>query len=124
MSMKPKHDPLGPLLDMHDYALRVVTLTQGQSEHSITRDNNWQLQASLERCLELIGEAANRIAPDFQKDHPEIPWAGIIGMRNLLIHGYDSVLPSKLWETATAGIAELLPHLSSLIKSIQPPSPP
>jgi uncharacterized protein with HEPN domain len=122
--MKPKHDPLGPLLDMHDYALRVVTLTQGQSEHSITRDNNWQLQASLERCLELIGEAANRIAPDFQKTHPEIPWAGIIGMRNLLIHGYDSVLPSKLWETATAGIAELLPHLSSLIKSIQPPSPP
>ena len=122
--MKPKHDPRGPLLDMHVYALRVVTLTQGQSEHSITRDNNWQLQASLERCLELIGEAANRIAPDFQKDHPEIPWAGIIGMRNLLIHGYDSVLPSKLWETATAGIAELLPHLSSLIKSIQPPSPP
>ena len=67
MSMKPKHDPLGPLLDMHDYALRVVTLTQGHSELSITRDNNWQLQASLERCLELIGEAANRIAPDFQK---------------------------------------------------------
>jgi uncharacterized protein with HEPN domain len=118
--MKPEHDPRGPLLDMHDYALRVVTLTQGQSEHSITRDNNWQLQASLERCLELIGEAANRIAPDFQKAHPKIPWAGIIGMRNLLIHGYDSVLPSKLWETATAGIAELLPHLSALIKSTQP----
>ena len=118
--MKPNHDPLGPLLDMREYAHRVVALTQGHTADALTRENNWQLQASLERYLELIGEAANRIPANFQKTHPEIPWAAIIGMRNLLIHGYDSVLPSKLWQTATHGVVELIPRVEALIQSIQP----
>ena len=43
---------------------------------------------ALERLLELVGEAARRITPEFQAAHPEIEWRRIIGQRNVLAHEY------------------------------------
>ncbi|MCI0519830.1 MAG: DUF86 domain-containing protein [Chloroflexi bacterium] len=31
-----------------------------------------KLQSAVERQLEIIGEAARRVSPDFQQEHPEI----------------------------------------------------
>jgi uncharacterized protein with HEPN domain len=35
--------------------------------------------------IQIIGEAANGISPDFQETHPAIPWKDIISMRHLLV---------------------------------------
>ena len=40
------------------------------------------------RCLEIIGEAANKVSRDDQKAHPAIDWREIIGTRHRLIHNY------------------------------------
>jgi len=40
--------------------------------------------------LQLIGEAARGLSQPFRTDHPEIPWAEIVAMRNILVHDYDS----------------------------------
>jgi uncharacterized protein with HEPN domain len=48
------------------------------------------LKRAVERNLEIIGEAMNRII----KEYPEFPIKNakrIIGLRNQIIHGYDSV---------------------------------
>jgi uncharacterized protein with HEPN domain len=36
----------------------------------------------------IIGEAAANVSPELREQHPEIPWRDVIGMRNVLIHGY------------------------------------
>jgi len=46
-------------------------------------------QDAVVRNIEIIGEAAGRIqklAPDFAAAHPELPWAQMRAMRNLVIH--------------------------------------
>jgi len=43
---------------------------------------------AVERAVEIIGEAARNITEYFKQVHPEIPWAGIIGQRNVLAHKY------------------------------------
>ncbi len=51
---------------------------------------------AVERDLEIIGEAVNRIRKkdkDFQLTHAE----KIIGTRNRIIHGYDSVSDELIW---------------------------
>jgi uncharacterized protein with HEPN domain len=63
---------------------------------------------ALVKCVEIIGEAAAHLTPQFQNEHPEIPWPAIIGMRNRLIHGYFEIDMDRLWDTVTKNIPELL----------------
>jgi uncharacterized protein with HEPN domain len=50
-----------------------------------------QLQDSVIRRIEIIGEAIKNIPNEFKKANPKIPWKEIIGMRDLLIHQYFGV---------------------------------
>jgi uncharacterized protein with HEPN domain len=43
------------------------------------------------KSLEIIGEASMNISDDLKKEHPEIPWRQMIGMRNKLVHHYFGV---------------------------------
>ena len=52
---------------------------------------NQQVQDAVVRNIEIIGEAVNKIhnlAPDFIGRHPELPWARMRGMRNVVLHEY------------------------------------
>lgn len=46
---------------------------------------------AIERNLQIIGEAANHLAPEIRDAHPEIAWPQIRGFRNILVHQYFGV---------------------------------
>ena len=66
------------------------------------------------RAIEVIGEAASKISMEFRKDHPDVPWQKIIGMRNRLIHVYFDIDYHIVWQT----VKENLPHLIEGLESI------
>jgi uncharacterized protein with HEPN domain len=43
------------------------------------------------RHFEVIDEASARLSETLRARHPEVPWREIIGMRNVLIHGYFDI---------------------------------
>lgn len=47
--------------------------------------------------LQVIGEAAAQLDRDFHAAHPEVPWAQIVAMRNVLVHEYFGVDLNELW---------------------------
>lgn len=108
------------MLDMREAARRVAELTAGRTEDTLGPGGDWRFQSSLERLLEIIGEAANRVPKDVQAQFPQIPWSAIIGMRNILVHAYDSIDPVKLWHAATVSVPELLKHLDQAIAKMPP----
>jgi uncharacterized protein with HEPN domain len=55
----------------------------------------------------IIGEAANKIPEEIQEKFNEIDWRGIIGMRNIIVHGYFKINPDIIWETVQTKIPEL-----------------
>lgn len=67
------------------------------------------MQHTVIRCLEILGEAASRITPEFRKSNPEVPWRQIIGMRNRVVHVYFDLDLDTLWHTALYEIPVLLP---------------
>jgi uncharacterized protein with HEPN domain len=69
---------------------------------------------ALERTLELVGEAARRVTPACQTDHPEIPWRALIAQRNLLAHEYGRINPALHYAAAQ----ERGPQLIALIERI------
>jgi uncharacterized protein with HEPN domain len=67
-----------------------------------------------DKLFELIGEAANRLPDEFRDQYRRIPWNKIIGMRNVLIHEYDSIDLDRVWETIQKDIPELEGYIESI----------
>ncbi len=74
------------------------------------------LELALVRLVEIIGEAASRVSQAGQAKTPEIPWREIIGMRNRLIHGYDSVDLNVLWDTVELDRPPLIIRLEKILQ--------
>ncbi|MGE0601677.1 MAG: DUF86 domain-containing protein [Dehalococcoidia bacterium] len=66
------------------------------------------------RLVEVLGEAATRLSTELRSEHPEIPWREMIGMRNVLIHGYDVASTDILHAVVTRDLPEVLPKLRAM----------
>jgi len=75
--------------------------------------NAWKTRKAVERNLEIIGEALNRIL----KSNPDIKITNsrkIVDTRNRIVHGYDSVTEDILWLI----IIKYLPVLENEVKDL------
>jgi uncharacterized protein with HEPN domain len=101
------------LRHMLDHAREAVELARGKSRADL--DTCRILNLALVRLIEIVGEAAARVSADVKRNHPEVPWLQIIGMRNRLIHGYDSVDFDILWQIVDRDLPELITQLQVLV---------
>jgi uncharacterized protein with HEPN domain len=85
---------------------RVMEYTREASRSKLDRDH--QLLSACCYQIAVIGEAVKRLSLTTRDKHPEVPWKDIAGMRDRLIHGYDSVDIDELWKTSTQDIPLLL----------------
>lgn len=70
------------------------------------------LRSAVERQLEIIGEALNAASKEDESLVKIIPdLARIVGLRNRLIHGYDSVDAEIIWDIANHNVPSLLEQL-------------
>jgi len=79
-------------------------------------EENLMLRSAVERQFEIVGEALNQA----QADEPELSnlipdLRRIVGMRNRIIHGYDSVDDELLWQTIQTHILPLTQRLTELL---------
>ena len=65
--------------------------------------------------MEVIGEAASKVASEFRTKHPEVPWREAVAMRNLLVHGYDVIEHRILWETISSDLPPLVEALNRIL---------
>ena len=59
------------------------------------------------------------MTPDFRAAHDAIPWADIVGLRNRLIHGHDSVDPDILWDILTGDLPPLVEQLRKVLADLE-----
>lgn len=51
--------------------------------------------------LTVIGEAIRAMDDSFRAAHPDLPWKSIVGLRNILVHQYEDVDYSIVWDVIT-----------------------
>lgn len=109
-------DDLRTAGQMLDAVVQLRRVIAGRSRAAVVSDEVRFL--AVLHLLQTIGEAASRTSAEFRGAHPEIPWAGIVAMRNRIVHGYDDVNDDLIWNAASEGVEQLLPALERVVPPI------
>lgn len=64
-----------------------------------------------------IGELANHLSDDFTKEHTEIPWRSVVGLRNVVVHKYGALDADWVWDTVTNDLPQLKECCDSALSS-------
>jgi len=100
------------LEDMLGSLVRIQTLTSGMSFDEFAEDLT--RQEAVIRNLEIIGEASKSVSYSVRSSYPEVDWARIGGLRDVLIHQYFSIDLEIIWDI----IQTKLPNLDAQVKRI------
>ena len=76
--------------------------------------NDLKTKRAVERNLEIIGEATNRILskePDFEISHSR----KVISLRNRIIHGYDVISDELIWGIVINDLPKLKKEISNFL---------
>lgn len=73
---------------------RILAKTQ-QGREAFNADE--LLQVWVVHHLQIIGEAVRSLSDEFRRDHPQVPWIKIVGMRNVLVHHYFGIDLEAVW---------------------------
>lgn len=108
-----KRDPYIALRQMLSHAGEAVDICQDKTRSDL--DSDRLLNLALTRLIEIIGEAANRVPDSTQAKYPDFPWLQMIGARNRLIHGYDSVDFDILWIIVNRDLPVVISQLEDIL---------
>ncbi len=76
----------------------------------------------VERELEILGEASNKISARFKNENPEFAWREMKDLRNRVIHDYDAIDPQTIYRVVTHALPGLKERLEKLeLPAIQKP---
>lgn len=85
------------VLDMIEHAGLAQSFIRGLSAEEFAAD--LKSRHAVVNVLAIVGEAAAKLPRDFRDAHGDIPWAKIIGMRNVLAHDYLGTRANIVYDT-------------------------
>ena len=73
------------------------------------------IQTYVVHNLQILGEAAAKVPVELQLQYPELPWSKMIGMRNVLVHGYFSIDLDIVWAVVENDLHALKEALTRIL---------
>jgi len=101
------------LADMLEAINRVCEYTSKLTYSSFS-ENEMVVDAVL-RNLEVLGEAARYVPLETRNKYTDIPWASLVGLRNIVIHHYHGVDLENIWQIARKDLPPLKKILSAAL---------
>jgi uncharacterized protein with HEPN domain len=80
---------------------------------------DFRINFAVVRALEIIGEATKRLPTTFRDQYPDIPWKEMAGMRDRIVHGYDTVNLRIVWETVKQRIPTVKPQIRQILEAYE-----
>jgi|AP12_2_1047962.scaffolds.fasta_scaffold238556_1 uncharacterized protein with HEPN domain len=91
--------------DIIEAIRRIKDFTNGMEFDAFKADI--KTQDAVVRNLEIIGEASGRLPEAVRRAAPEIEWRKVVGIRNILAHGYFGISLPIIWDVVQNKLDEL-----------------
>jgi len=108
----PKRGDREFLSDIKEASERIIGYVSEMSYDDFLED--YKTQDAVLRNLEVMGEAIKNISKGLRKNHGEVEWKEIAGMRDRVIHQYFGIQ----WEIVWSAIKDKVPELRGKIETI------
>jgi uncharacterized protein with HEPN domain len=96
----------------------IESFFEGEEKNLLKYKNSLILKRAVERNLEIIGEAINRIKQRDAEFLSKISESrSIIGLRNHVIHSYDNISDESIWSILTNHLPKLKAEVNELIEN-------
>ena len=109
-------DPKERLRDVQD-AIAAIDRYRDRGKAAFEQDE--LLQVWFLRHLQIIAEAARALPENVWALAPEIPRHKIVGMRNVLVHGYFDIDTDIVWDAAARDLPALEPAIERLLGTLE-----
>jgi uncharacterized protein with HEPN domain len=85
-----------------------------------TYSSVYHMERTVERAVQIISEAVRALPPNLTARHPEIEWAKIAAIGNVLRHEYERVDPRTMWEIAQVKLPEMQKTIEKMLAELKP----
>lgn len=119
--MREKIKDEGRLLHMMEAILNLEEFTAGVSLEDYS--SNKILKFAIIKNLEIVGEAAYMVSPEFKKLHLEVEWEVVVKMRHVLVHGYYQIRDEIVWSVIEDDLQPLKYQIEAILASSSIPLP-
>lgn len=96
---------------------KAVVLLEGVTFDRFEAD--FRINFAVVRALEIIGEATKRLPEEVRQRYPDMPWRGMAGMRDRIIHGYDIVDHQIVWDVVKRDIPQIEPRMRQILSDYE-----
>jgi uncharacterized protein with HEPN domain len=105
------------LYDIQSAIKEIDSYFEKEEKDFLKYKSNLMLKRAIERDLEIIGEAINRIITKDSSFVEKITDSrAIIGLRNQVIHAYDSISDENIWAILINHLPKLKSEINALIE--------
>ncbi len=108
--MKPDAERLTDILE----AIEKIELRTPSNKDDFLSDE--MVQVWIIHHLQIMGESASRISKGLRDSIPDIPWGKIIGIRNIIIHGYFDIDLDIVWQAIVRDLPDLKVKIRALME--------
>ena len=104
------------LEDIKTSCEKVVQYVEGTTYEQFVADR--KTLDAVAHNLVIIGEAVNHLPERIIEGNPDVEWHRIIGLRNLVVHGYFGMDDEIIWDVTQKHVPRLLLHVEEILASI------
>lgn len=86
-------------------------------DYSKFKENNIYQNAILTPVTQ-IGELVKKLPLDFRTKYNQIPWRNIAGMRDIVVHNYETIDKAILWNVAEEEIDKIKEFCKEILNGV------
>ena len=103
--------------DIADAMEKAEILLQGVTYDQF--EDDFRINFAVVRALEIVGEATKRLPMTLRDQYPDIPWKQMAGMRDRIIHGYDTVDLEIVWDVVKQDVPQIKPQIEQILRDYE-----